>query len=273
MQLLRWILALALVTPLQAHDFWIEPSKFQPAAGTSLTLDLKVGERFSGDSVARNPAKIARFFARDAHGAESAIEGLDGRTPAGVLALRTPGMVLVGYRSLPTRLELEPQKFERYLKEEGLETVIEQRRSAGQSERKGSEHFSRCAKALVHVLPSEPTAPPALAGFDQRLGLELELVPENNPYALALGEKLRVRVEYFGQPLAGALVGCQRQGAPEDEVRLRTDAAGRVAFEIEPARAWLVRTVHMVPAPAASGVDWESLWGSLTFEVARPTAR
>jgi hypothetical protein len=33
------------------------------------------------------------------------------------------------------------------------------------------------------------------------------------------------------------------------------------------AGAWLVKTVHMVPAPTDTGADWESLWASLTFEI------
>ena len=38
-------------------------------------------------------------------------------------------------------------------------------------------------------------------------------------------------------------------------------------FDLTPPGVWLVKAVHMVPAPAASGADWESLWASLTFEV------
>jgi hypothetical protein len=32
---------------------------------------------------------------------------------------------------------------------------------------------------------------------------------------------------------------------------------------------WLVKAVHMVPAPAGSGADWESIWASLTFKASR----
>jgi hypothetical protein len=29
---------------------------------------------------------------------------------------------------------------------------------------------------------------------------------------------------------------------------------------------WMIKAVHMVPAPAGTGADWESVWASLTFE-------
>ena len=30
---------------------------------------------------------------------------------------------------------------------------------------------------------------------------------------------------------------------------------------------WLIKAVHMVPAPADSNADWASYWASLTFEL------
>jgi hypothetical protein len=41
---------------------------------------------------------------------------------------------------------------------------------------------------------------------------------------------------------------------------------GRARFALGAKGVWLVRVVHMVPAPRDSGADWESLWGSLVFE-------
>ena len=30
---------------------------------------------------------------------------------------------------------------------------------------------------------------------------------------------------------------------------------------------WLVKAVHMIPAPAGTGAQWTSFWASLTFEL------
>jgi hypothetical protein len=30
---------------------------------------------------------------------------------------------------------------------------------------------------------------------------------------------------------------------------------------------WLVKSVHMVPAPAGANAEWASFWASLTFEM------
>jgi uncharacterized GH25 family protein len=53
---------------------------------------------------------------------------------------------------------------------------------------------------------------------------------------------------------------------PDKRLSARTDKAGRVSLALPRGGVWLVKAVHMVPAPADSGADWESLWASLTFE-------
>lgn len=250
-----------------AHDFWIEPTSFQPKPKERVSFDLKVGEHFVGESVARNPERIVRFVTLDAAGKDEAVIGFDGKAPAGLYRTRDAGLLLVGYRSNTTAIELESAKFEAYLKLEGLEHVIEARKAKGQSEKKGLEVYSRCAKSLLLVgeLPKDGGAP--MTGFDQKLGFTLEVVPEKNPYALKIGDEFPVVVYYQGKPLEHALVGCMAKSAASAEVRARTDKDGRVTFKLAAEGAHLVRVVHMVPAPAETGSDWESLWASLTFEV------
>jgi len=30
---------------------------------------------------------------------------------------------------------------------------------------------------------------------------------------------------------------------------------------------WMIKAVHMIPAPAGIDADWSSFWASLTFEI------
>jgi len=50
------------------------------------------------------------------------------------------------------------------------------------------------------------------------------------------------------------------------QLTVPTDAAGRVSFTLPQRGVWLIKSVQMIPAPAASGAEWESLWASVTFE-------
>lgn len=248
-----------LAVPAVAHDFWIEPSSFRPAAGQRVAVRLRVGEDLQGDPVPRDPARIERF-AEIGPAGEAAVRGVAGMDPAGWAMPAGPGLHWLVYDSRHASLELAGLKFDTYLGEEGLERIRELRHGSGESTAKEGpvkEIFSRCAKSLLRVGEGS-------SGYDRVLGLELELVPEKDPYTLKPGEALPVRLLYRGKPLDGALVVAL--ASPDDKVSART-SGGRVSLVLDRPGPWLVKAVHMVPAPAGSGADWESLWASLTFDL------
>ncbi len=114
--------------------------------------------------------------------------------------------------------------------------------------------------------------PPGEAQQDVRLGFPLELVAERNPYALSQGDELSVRLTYEDKPLAGALVVARNALDPHAKQEARSDVDGRVRFRVGPGSMWLIKAVHMVPAPAGSGADWASYWASLTFDSSATSA-
>jgi uncharacterized GH25 family protein len=245
---------------VSAHDFWIEPTSFRPEVGSTVGLALRVGQGFRGDPVPRMPESIEKFVAVS-RGGEKPVGGAPGRDPAGVAGIAEPGWIVVGYRSRPKPIELPAEKFEQYLKEEGLEKVIALRAERGDSQKPSKEIYSRCAKALLDANGSGST------GYDRALGLRLELVPEKSPKAVEKGHSMPLRLLFEGKPLAGALVVAINREDPEKRVSARSTASGRVGLDLTPAGVWLVKAVHMVPAPRSSGADWESLWASLTFDI------
>jgi uncharacterized GH25 family protein len=243
---------------LLAHNFWIEPTTFTPAPGQRLAVRLRVGVELQGDPVPRDPKLIKRFVAVGPSG-EAPVPGVPNTEPAGFEAFAVPGLYTIVYESGRSPVEIDAAKFETYLKEEGLEAIGNARARQGKSAAGAKEVFSRCAKALIAVGGGG-----AGPGFDRVLGQRIELVAEKNPYALAGGGELPVRLLYEGKPLAGALVMALQRGRP-DKVTGRSDSKGRVTLKLDSPGFWLIKAVHMIPAPADAGADWESFWASLTF--------
>lgn len=255
----RFALLLATLMPLAAHDMWIEPGTFSPDAGEIVGVKLRVGQDLLGDPLPRDPSLYKEFFVEDSSG-RTPLVGRDGGNPAGFLRVAAPGLLIIGYNSKPSAVELAPEKFNQYLKEEGLETVATVRAQRGETNAKAREMFSRCAKSLVLSGSADPKQ------GDRTLGFTLELVAERNPYLLRAGEELPVRLTYEKRPLAGALVVAMNKLNPSEKISARTGADGRVRLKIRPGGMWLIKAVHMIPAPAASGAQWQSFWASLTFE-------
>lgn len=241
---------LLLVLPAFAHEFWLEPSAFRPAPGDEISVRLFIGDGMPGEAYARNPDRIAAFFV-DEGPRRTDIEGAPGADPAG--RFRVPkGPFVIAYRSKQSRIELEADKFEAYLAEEGLEEISRLRAERGDTGKPGREVYSRCAKAL-------------LGCRDRAVGFPLELVAEGDPSDLAPGAVLLVRLLRDGKPLKGALVRAFH--AKEEPAHARTDADGRARFVVKSPGMWLFNAVHMSPAGAGQDADWESLWASLTLEL------
>jgi Domain of unknown function (DUF4198) len=252
--------------PGAAHDFWITPGAFRPEVGATVAVSLRAGQQFRGEPVLGERRQVERFFAVGPT-RETLVTVRQGGEPAGLLRVESPGLWIIGYRSRPSPISLPAEQFERYLAEEGLERIIDIRAARGETGLGAREIFSRCAKSLV-------SAGPGPEGHDRQLGLTLELVAEENPYALEPGQELAVRLLYEGEPLPDALVVALNSDEPEKRLAALSDSEGRAAFRIGRAGPWLIKAVHMIPAPPDVLADWESLWASLTFEVHEsPSAR
>ena len=252
-------------TTLFAHDMWIEPTTFSPEPGQIVGVRLRVGQDLLGDPLPLDPALVNQFVLEDAAGRKPVVRR-DGADPAGFLRVAMPGLVVIGYRSNPSAIEMAADKFNQYVKEEGLDGVAALRAGRHETGARIHELFSRCAKSLVL------SGSPSDAQGDRRLGFPLELVAERNPYAMRAGEGLPVRLTYENRPLAGALVVAMNRLNPSEKLSARTDSDGRVRFTLRPGGMWLIKAVHMVPAPAGTSAEWASFWASLTFELRSASA-
>jgi hypothetical protein len=232
------------ILPLLAHDMWIEPSAFFVENGQSVAVKLRVGENLLGDPLPRSSQLIQEFVVEDAAG-RRAIVGREGMDPAGFLRVMNPGPQVIGYFSKPSRVELPADKFNEYLAQEGLDSIVALRARRRETGADAKESFVRCAKSLLN------------SGSDRALGFPLELVSET-----MAGESLAVQLLYEKRPLAGTLVVAMNRMNPALKQTARTDKNGRVKLKLGGNGLWMIKAVHMVP----SGAEYLSYWASVTFE-------
>jgi uncharacterized GH25 family protein len=241
----------------RAHDLWIEPSTFHPQADDLVKLALRLGHPSAPELVPRTDSSIERFevLRREEGGATTSIEpqGLEGLDPAGIFRPRASGDYTVVYVSRPSYLELPAERFESYLRQEGLDGIAALRARRGETGASGREAFSRSIKSLL-VMPGG-------ALRDQPRGLPLELVLTA---ADSWAGSARMHLLFEGRPLAGVLVEAMRLGHDQVEAAARSDSDGAVELAIG-AGAWLITAVH-AEASSSPEADWRSWWASLTFE-------
>lgn len=256
------VLGLA-IRPAIAHDFWLEPASHRVAVNAPLSVQALIGHGADRVAFARNPKHIRRFEVHGPKG-KQAVGGLAGGT-AGVLRIALPGRYVLAYESTPSLAELDRAAFLAYLEEEGLRKTLAAERASRSPRPRVRELFTRCAKALVSVGKGgggDPT---------KAVGMPLELVPGSDPQALRPGASLTVRLMRDGKPLAGTRVTAYRRSAPTKQVHVESDKDGRATFTLKDGRDWLLKAVVIDPAPRRSGAQWQSLWATLTFELAPAT--
>ena len=253
---------------VHSHEFWIEPVTAPLAAGSVARFSLKVGEQFKGDVVGVSRQQTDGLRHYSASGAVDLKPKLP-TTPAAdfTVALTTPGTHLIAFESEANTIALSADSFHAYLHDEGLDFIKTRREAAGTARQPGRERYRRFVKTLVSV-PAAADASIDEATFAQNTGQRLELMPLNNPLLLAPGAALRLRVDFEGKPLSGALVKAwHRQNNQSLIIRVTTAADGIAAVNLPYSGAWMVSVVHMVAASSTSNTDWDSLWGNLSFVV------
>lgn len=233
----RFLLTVLLAPAAFAHDFWIEPSTFRPAAAATFTASLRVGEHFEGEPVPRRPSRIVTFTVRDAAG-EQPVNGFANQDPAGYVRVDRAGTAVIGYRGTPYPHEVSRATFEKFLAEEGIENVRVTRARI-------RERYQRFAKSIVQIGDSRTSTP--------SFGFPFELMLEGDV----------VRLMYEQKPLPNTHVAAiSRDGK---RLTARSDANGNATLKLGKG-VWLIKSVHIVAAPKGADYDWDSLWASITLE-------
>lgn len=282
-------MALTMCGRASAHEYWIQPATFRPATDQEIEINLFVGDGLPGEARKRDPGKLIRFDWIHVSDHSSSppssqeVPGKEGDTPAGKVRLVSPGLHVIAFRNRPTTITLEPDKFEAYLREDGMEHVIDLRKKLGESTKPGREAYSRCAKALVAVNGDGSGV------HDGRIGLPLEIIPLNNPYrplekrrrSAATTQptttdapsqqpaptRMTFQLVENGNPAAGALMAAiWLEKGKSIRRTARTDPDGKASFELLQPGMYVINAVRMTRAKGRDDVDWESTWSSLTFE-------
>ncbi len=243
---------------------YIMPETFTAQPKAKLTVAVHNGDAFPESEVATKPERLL-----DAHvslaGKKLALQDMqiDGtRTSGSVQLPEGKGSAMVAIHTKPNLIELDPEKFLSYLKEEGLTEIIDWRQQHSESKKPGRERYSKYAKSLVVVGTADDS-------YRRTLGFPIEIIPESNPSLLHPGDKLPVQVLLRGKPIADLQVESAWSGDGKKEVVVvgRTDAQGRISVPIGTAGKWRLHALKMERCTEPVVADWESFWASLTFEI------
>jgi len=256
-------LVLAAITFVQAHEFWMQPDKFVYIPGEKLVVGFKVGENFMGEPWNLKVNRIATLELRQLAKSTSLLSLVSDTTKKGeiVIPLTTGGTHMVLLQSKNAFIELEGEKFNDYLKEDGLDDIYALRQKTNTLNAPSRESYARYSKLLVQVGSHTDETFKWVAGFP------IEIIPERNPYDLKRGDPVRFKILFEGKPLFGAKVRVWNRFDNRTTIQnIYTEKNGMIETRVSNPGRWMVSVVKMVPSKK-EGADWQSYWGSLVFGV------
>lgn len=252
-----------------AHEFWLQPQKFFYSIRDVAYIRFFVGEHFSGTNWNGNKDKVKLLVHFDPSGISSDLSARlsDNLGDSLSLPLKDEGTHMVIFNSTNSFIKLEAEKFNEYLKEDGLDNTALYRIAQKEDTLAGREYYQRSVKTLIQVgeSPTNRCTNPTQ--------LPLDIIPRENPYMIPVRksgmgiEKVRFRVLFKGEPLENALVKIWYYSRPNQVAieTARTNKRGWVTTDRH-SGPFLVSCVHMEKATRDTIADWQSYWASLSFE-------
>ena len=261
-KILTTALILLATTLAQSHEFWLQPKKFRYAVGEEMKVDFMVGENFTGEFWDLQRHKVEKVELYSVAPVKNLMK--DVRNTKGTnlsYKFEREGTHVLALESNFAYLGLEAEKFNDYLKEDGLDYILETRTKQGELNKPSKEFYKRYAKLIVQSGSKLDDT------YLKKLGLRYEVVPRSNPYSIKTGDYLECQLLWEGKPAPHALVKVWNfVGHRTFLQNIYTENDGTIKFPISSTGPWMVSSVRMIPSEK-EGADYQSLWASLVFGI------
>lgn len=223
------LLTLLAAAPAAAIDQWIVVEPPSPAPGETVTLDLRLGERWEGTERYHDPTTTTLFQ----HIWKSGRENLDG----------TPGEPPLARFTTAER--------------PGVELVVHSAHAPK------TVHHQRHSKAVIVV----GDAPEGGELHLSEIGQRLEIVPQTDPVAIARrGGPCQVQILWEREPVDGVGVYAMPESDPKGGFTSgTTDEIGLVTLDLDRPGRWMIGVAYKTPCEDCGETEVERTWASLTL--------
>ena len=256
--LLKIFILLTISTLCMSHEFWLQPKKFNLQPSEKTNVDVFVGENYKGEKVDASKFTISKMTHYAKNIEEDFISKISTKDSVSIeTEFPTAGNHLLAFNNTNKFIELKADKFNEYLRSEGMDNIVKLRKQQGKENQGGREFYQRCVKTLFQVGKTQDDT------FSKNTGMRLEIIPLQNPY---VEKEVTFKVLFDNQIVTNSLVlAWHHKNGKTIMINKRSNINGEVKFAIENQGRWMISTVRMIPIIDSPKADYQSFWGSYTF--------
>ena len=266
---MAFAVALLVTAVASAHDLFMKLDSYFLAPNTRASVRLLNGTFQKSDGlVARNRFRDVSLYAPDLSGpiSQSVTWRDEGKTTVMDVKTGGPGTYLAGVSTKPREIDLKAAEFNDYLQHDGIPDTLAERTKLNELKKDVRERYSKHVRAIFQV------GDKLSDDYKRQLNYPAEIIPQQNPYALKVGDTITVLCMVEGQPARHQfswLGGSRAMGSCMNSMLhsrgARTLRALR-SVKLAGAGKWYIKFIHMTPL-ADPNLNYESRWASLTFEI------
>ncbi|WP_299130025.1 DUF4198 domain-containing protein [uncultured Winogradskyella sp.] len=197
---LYYLIAIVL---LCSHDLFIKLETYFLQPNQEATLSLFNGTFEKSDNIiTRDRMLDASVVAQGERVAIEATKWEDQDSTITNLKFRTgeSGTYVAGVSTKARNIELTAEKFNKYLKSDGVFDMLQQRTNDNLLDKDVVENYQKHVKAIYQVGDTKTN------DWKTVLGYPIEFVPQANPYDKHTGDQLQAQLLLDGKPLAHQLI-------------------------------------------------------------------
>jgi uncharacterized GH25 family protein len=258
------ILLCVSIALISARELWLQPLKFVYKAGEKLVMTFKSGENFMGEPWDLQKSQIESLVIERTSSSSSVLDSMKADSNNNLtLTLQSEGTYLLSMQTKNAANEWEAEKFNSFLKENGLDEILDRRTKTNTLLSPTKEYYSAYAKLLLQVGERKEDTHKRLHSYP------VEILSMENPYTLKIGDPIHFKILFDGKPVFGVRVKVWNRFDNRTTIQnIYTEKDGTLETRVSSPGPWMVSVVRMIPSKQ-SGADWQSFRGSLVFGISK----
>ncbi len=259
---ISFLLPVFIVINVSGHEFWMQPDKFIYNRTEPVNIRLLSGQNFNGENWTGNREKINHIELYFDDVVDKMLNANFGDGPGDSLqiAMIDEGTVMVTLNTKDSLIRRDTENPDEVLTDSTRANMATGDAARADTTTASREKYQLSAKTLFQVGTRFTNV------YRKKTGLPLDIIPQDNPYAVTKDGKFKIQIFFMGEKLKNWKVKVWHK--VDDKVSVEdytTDEDGALKLFLSPQGEWMVSCLKIFRLENDLDAQWQRHEGTLTW--------